>query len=101
MYNVLVSEYGNAQAKERFIEENLGYSNSDENSDYSVARRLYVERAVSVPAFLIGLCTFSAFLVGLWVLPSRASTFKYTAVGFTVGGVASYAYWRFSTNRYY
>lgn len=42
MYNVLVSEYGNAQAKERFIEENLGYSNSEENSDFSVARRLYV-----------------------------------------------------------
>lgn len=49
----------------------------------------------------MGTCTISAFMFGLWTLPSRVSTFKYTAIGFGIGLVASYGYWRYSMNKYY
>ena len=81
--------------------DNLGYITQDDSAEFTIAKRKYIENSLRGPAFITGLCTFSAFSVGLWILPSRISTFKYTMTGFTAGAVLSYAFWRYSMNSYY
>lgn len=39
--------------------------------------------------------------LGLWVLPARKSPWKYTAVGFGVGVLGSYAVWRMQIFKYH
>ncbi len=54
-----------------------------------------------IPAYTIGICTISAFLIALWRLPSRKSTIKYTLIGMTTGIITSYVYWKYSMFEYY
>lgn len=67
----------------------------------NISKRYYHLHTVTIPAYTTAFCTISAFLIGLWRLPSRMSTVKYILGGLGTGIVISYVQWRYSLMEYY
>lgn len=101
MLKVLVNQYGESRAKERYIQDNISYLTPSEGVAFNKNQDFYKNRTFVAPAYIVGFSTVGSFLVALWRLPSRFSTVKYTLVGFTGGIVISYAFWKYSMLTYY
>jgi hypothetical protein len=73
----------------------------EEGVSFNRIKDFGVKQSFSTPLLIMGLCTTTAFLGGLWRLPSRVSTVKYTLGGLTIGMVSSYAVWKYSMIGFY
>ena len=101
MYRILIDEFGEAKAKEQFIKNNIAFLTTDENVAFTHNCMKYYDATVKYPLVITSFCSVTAFIVGLWRLPSRKSTLKYTLWGLTGGIVTSYGVWRYSMFNYY
>lgn len=61
----------------------------------------YKQKISTFVPLILGGFTLGAYLTGVWTLPSRKSTAKYTITGFGCGLAISYGLWRYWTFQYY
>ena len=101
MYRVLVDEFGEASAKQKFIKDNIAFLTTDEGIAFHMTSTRYYDTTIKIPVAITAACTIAAFFIGLWRLPSRKSTLKYSLWGMTGGVVVSYGTWRYSMFSYY
>lgn len=69
--------------------------------DFNRAKFDYERNTRTFGAFCTGTLAFAGFLVGLYVLPSRKSPWKYTFIGLGLGLGISYGFWRLQIFKYH
>ena len=101
IYKILVKPYADSGNKEKIIKENLDALSANEQAEYNQMKMQFQKRKRTILPFILGTCTFGAFLIGVWRLPSRKSTAVYTLSGLGTGIAISYGCWRYWAYQYY
>jgi hypothetical protein len=98
--SLLKRHYGNTTLKERFLDVNRMYLDSEDTAQLNEETIKYKRQMYEGTVALIGICTFGSLIYGICVLPARRSPVKYTVGGFGVGVLLSYGLWRLQLHQY-